>query len=226
MDFSRIKNFAKTKLKEQFGMAFLLTLIATAAISVPTAIWDGFSLPVAFLLSPAINLSLIHIFVAILAGRKPEFKELLSGFDDWWSSVKVYFFQTLYTFLWSLLFIIPGIVKACAYSQAMYILSGNPGKSARECLRESEQLMQGQKMRFFKLNLSFIGWVLLCIVTLGIAFIWVVPYYRATMATFYIDIMPSTSDDTDTYDEPTPTRTNGRTITFGNKSGGSDISKG
>ena len=79
MDYSRIKNFAKTKVKEQFGMAFLLTLIATVATSIPTALWQGFSLPVTFLLSPAIELSLIHIFVAILAGRKPEFKELLSG---------------------------------------------------------------------------------------------------------------------------------------------------
>ena len=112
-----------------------------------------------------------------------------------------------------------GIIKACAYSQAMYLLSLNKGKSALECLRESEQLMKGHKMDYFKLQLSFIGWWILVVITLGIASLWVVPYYNATMATFFIDIMP-TSDDDDEYTfaetESTPAAPR-KPITFGQR---------
>lgn len=213
MDFYRIKNFAKTKVKENFGSALLLTIIAGICISVSSATYIG---PI--LLSPIFTLSLIHVYIAILAGHKPEIKEVFSGFSDWWCAFKITFFQGLFTSLWSMLFVIPGIIKACAYSQAMYILAGNPEKGALQCLRESEQLMKGQKMRYFFLQLSFIGWWLLVGITFGIAAIWVIPYYNATMATFYIDIMPSTESEEEAPASSQPSSSQPhRTVTFGNK---------
>ena len=222
MDFSRIKNFAKKKVKEQFGMALLLTLIVYAITAIPSSV-AMFSAATAFLLTPAFSISLINIYISILAGNKPDFKQIFSGFEDWWSAVKLNLFMTLRVLLWSLLFLIPGIIKAIAYSQAMYILSGNPGMNHNECLAESDRLMDGHKMRYFKLQLSFIGWWLLCGVTFGIATIWVIPYYNATMATFYIDIMPSTSENDDTPNEepPRPERPK-RPITFGNSTTGEE----
>ncbi len=226
MDFSRIKNFAKNKVKENFGSALFLTLVAYVCIAGLSAIIPIVGALGGLLIAPPFALSLIHVYVAILAGRKPEFKEVFSGFSDWWSSVKVYFFQGLFSSLWSLLFVIPGIVKACAYSQAMYILSSHPGKSALECLRESEKLMKGHKMRFFFLHLSFIGWYLLCGITFGLALIWFVPYYNAAMATFYIDILPSKSEDSSSsapaqqqQQQSSSSSAPRKTITFGNKGG-------
>lgn len=219
MDFSRIKAFAKSKVKEQFGMALLLTLIIDLCIGLAAS--TPISAFAALLIAAPFSLSLINIYVSILAGEKPEFKEAFSGFSNWWATVKVAFFQGLYTFLWSLLFVIPGIVKAFAYSQAMYILSEKPNMSAHDALRESERLMKGNKMRFFFFQLSFIGWWFLVGLTFGLAAIWVIPYYNACLATFYIDIRPSSSSSDDssasasTNAQTTSSGPN-KTITFGN----------
>src|SRR5690625_1936560 len=104
------------------------------------------------------------------------------------------FLTGFFVMLWTLLFIIPGIVKGLAYSQAPYIykdLSSNPNvtpPSALECITESRQMMNGHKMRLFLLEFSFIGWGLLSVLTFGIGFIWLVPYINATMAAFYNDL--------------------------------------
>ena len=217
MDFSRIKKFSKEKVKAQFGMALLLTILASICMGIPSA--TGVGAIASIILIPPFTLSLINVYVTILAGDKPEFKEVFSGFSDWWSSVKVYLLTGIRTFLWSLLFVIPGIIKSIAYSQAMYILSEKPGMSARECLRESERLMNGNKMRYFLFQLSFIGWWILCTITCGIALIWFIPYYNACCATFYIDIRPSTKSSDSTSTESAQSTTSSapnKTITFGN----------
>lgn len=95
------------------------------------------------------------------------------------------FFTGLLGFLWSLLFFIPGIVKGYSYSMSVYILAENKGKSALECINESKKLTQGHKMELFLLDLSFIGWFLLGVLTLGIGFIWIEPYRQATIANAY-----------------------------------------
>ncbi len=218
MDFSKIKNFAKTQIKARFGNVLLLTVAVMVVSGLAGSTYIG------AILAPVFALSLIQINIAVLAGRDAKLEEIFSGFKNWWGAIKVYFFQGLFTSLWSLIFVIPGIVKACAYSQAMYIMGLDKSKGALQCLRESEQLMKGHKMRFFMLQLSFIGWWLLVGITFGIAAIWVVPYYNATMATFYIDIMPSTSDDSDASASQQPAHTSTaaphRPITFGNKGEG------
>jgi uncharacterized membrane protein len=96
----------------------------------------------------------------------------------------------LFTFLWSLLFVIPGIVKTYAYSMSMYILAENKGKPALECINESKAMTNGHKMDLFVLNLSFIGWMMLVALTFGIAGIWVLPYMNATMANAYQSLKP------------------------------------
>lgn len=192
MDLARIKSFAKGKIKERFGNVLIITLISMIASAACSATYIG------VILVPALTLSLLHVNIAFLAGRNAEIKDVFWGVNDWWSALKLNVLQSLYTTLWSLLFVIPGIVKSCAYSQSMYLLGLHKGKSARECLRESEELMKGHKMDYFKLQLSFIGWWLLVGVTFGIAAIWVVPYYNASMATFFIDIMPVDDDSEET----------------------------
>ena len=188
MDITRIKTFAKSKIKERFANVFFVTIVTLAVSALAGATYIG------VIFAPALTLSLLHSNITFLAGRDVEIKDAFRGVGDWWSAFKVYFLQGLFTSLWSILFIIPGIIKSIAYSQAMYILGMQKGKSARECLRESEQLMKGHKMDYFRLQLSFIGWWILIGLTLGLAAIWVIPYYNATMATFFIDIMPVADD--------------------------------
>ncbi|MBA1393481.1 DUF975 family protein [Bombilactobacillus bombi] len=100
----------------------------------------------------------------------------------------------IFVFLWSLLLIIPGIVKQYSYSQASYIFKDltdqNPNSdiSYFDCITRSRQLMKGQKWRLFVLQLSFLGWEILNLIVLGFGSIWLKPYENATYAAFYKDL--------------------------------------
>ena len=87
-----------------------------------------------------------------------------------------------------LLLIIPGFIYAIAYSQAFYILADEPKTDPLVCIRKSKEMMDGYKMKYFLLQLSFLGWALLCILTLGIGFLWLVPYIQVSNAIFHDDI--------------------------------------
>jgi uncharacterized membrane protein len=106
---------------------------------------------------------------------------------------------SLFTFFWSLLFIIPGIIKSLSYSQAIYILIDHPEKSPLEVIRDSQAMMDGYKGDLFYLQLSFIGWILLAIPTCGLLFLWLQPYMQCTYTNFYLDrsgfFNPSSSYD-------------------------------
>ena len=91
----------------------------------------------------------------------------------------------IFVFLWSLLFVIPGIVASYRYCQAAYILAENPEKGVMECINESKAMMFGHKMDRFILDLSFIPWYLLSSITCGIASIYVTPYQSLTNAAYY-----------------------------------------
>lgn len=96
------------------------------------------------------------------------------------------FLRGLFTGLWSLLFVIPGIIKHYEYLMIPYILAENPGMDRQEVFAISKRMMMGQKWNVFVLDLSFIGWRLLEGITLGIVGVFYVePYYQATMAELY-----------------------------------------
>jgi len=98
------------------------------------------------------------------------------------------FFIGLFTFLWSLLFVIPGIVKALAYSQAFYIHNDHPEKSWQECMDDSQEMMRGHKWEYFVLCLSFLGWFIIGILCLAVGTLWVEAYSTATMAEYYLEL--------------------------------------
>ena len=94
----------------------------------------------------------------------------------------------LYTILWTLLFIVPGIIKGLAYSLTPFIVKDNPQLSPNQAINLSMKMMKGHKFDLFYLYLSFIGWIFLAILTLGIGFLWVIPYMQTSMAAFYLDV--------------------------------------
>ena len=93
--------------------------------------------------------------------------------------------MNLFITLWSLLFVIPGIIAAFAYSQTIYIMLDNPQISPLEAIAASKQLMRGHKFEYFTLQLSFLGWACLSIFTFGLLGIWLNPYMQVTMANYY-----------------------------------------
>jgi uncharacterized membrane protein len=104
----------------------------------------------------------------------------------------------LFTFLWSLLLFIPGIIKSYSYSMTLYIISEDPSIGVMDAITKSREMMNGYKFKKFLLDLSFIGWFLLCIITLGIGFLWFIPYVGVAGAAFYNDIKPTTTLITET----------------------------
>ena len=96
--------------------------------------------------------------------------------------------MNVFIFLWSLLLIIPGIIKSYSYAMTPYILVDKPELSANEAIEESMRLMSGHKFDLFYLQLSFIGWFILALLTAGIGFLWLTPYYNSTVASFYLSL--------------------------------------
>lgn len=121
--------------------------------------------------------------------------ELFEGFrkSNVFKSIKVTTLMTVYTLLWSVLLIVPGIIKFISYSMAYYILLDHPEYTASEAIKKSQELMKGHKLDLFLLSLSFIGWFILGIIigffTFGIPFLWIYPYYITTVSHFYLKIV-------------------------------------
>ena len=117
--------------------------------------------------------------------------ELFSHFPMMLKVLGLSLYMGLFIWLWSLLFIIPGIIAALRYSQAFYVLAENPDMSIRDCVIESKLLMKGHLWEFIILGLSFILWILLALITFGIGYLYVVPYMQITMAGYYLSLKPA-----------------------------------
>lgn len=140
----------------------------------------------------------IHRFFNKSLDEEGKVKELACTFDRGYKNgVKIMFFKDLYTMLWTLLLIIPGIVKSYEYMMIPYILSDNPEIGREEAFALSRQMMDGNKWNAFVLDLSFIGWELLSALTFGIVGIfYVTPYRSYTKAALYRSL--SGMDNTET----------------------------
>lgn len=117
-----------------------------------------------------------------------ELQDLFSQFDRFGQGFAQKFLRGLYVFLWSLLFVIPGIVKSYAYAMTPFIMAENPDMSASEAIDASVQLMDGHKGELFTLDLTFIGWGLLAALTLNLGNLALNPYRNAAYAAFYKDL--------------------------------------
>jgi len=102
------------------------------------------------------------------------------------------FLRSIYLFLWTLLFIIPGIIKFYAYRMVPYILADNPEMKPGEAIKLSQKMTKGEKLDIFILDLSFLGWFILGALALGIGILFVQPYYDATNAELYLNLKHNT----------------------------------
>ena len=116
------------------------------------------------------------------------FADLFSQFERFGTGFAQRFLRTLYTALWTLLFVVPGIIKSLSYAMTPFILEDHPELTASEAINRSKKLMDGHKMDLFILNLTFIGWGILSVLTFGIGFLFLNPYRNAAYAAFYRNI--------------------------------------
>lgn len=142
-----------------------------------------------FLFNP-INVGCYTFFRKNVAEGGAKIDTIKSGFGDYGHTFGTMFLTDLYVLLWSLLFIIPGLIKSYSYCMVPYILKDQPELSANEVITRSRQLMDGHKWNAFVLDLSFIGWLLLTILTLGLAGVfWTFPYMDNTHAALYLKLL-------------------------------------
>jgi uncharacterized membrane protein len=184
MDRATLKSSAKEQIKGKIGILFLISLLASLIAGAVSAV-PLVGTIAGMLLSGAFSLAMIQIYMNLGYGRRPEVGDLFSQMRNILPAFCTQFLVGLFTFLWSLLLFVPGIIMGCAYSQAMYILADDPGIGPMEAIRRSKEMMEGHKMEYFVLCLSFYGWALLGAFTLGILYIWLIPYMQATLTNYY-----------------------------------------
>ena len=161
-------------------------LIGGAVVIVLAALVLG---AVYFILGSVIRLGYARFNLDLIDGQKePELGSLFGYFSHWKTAALAKFLQALRVFLWSLLFIIPGIMSSYSYVMTGYILAECPELTAQEALLQSKEMMYGNRWRLFCLHFSFIGWSLLAALTLGIGNLWLNPYREAAEAAFYREL--------------------------------------
>lgn len=143
---------------------------------------------VSFIIGGVVELGYAKFLLKQHDKKELQFSDLFSQFDRFGTGFAQQFLRILYTTLWTLLFIIPGIVKSLSYAMTPFILEDHPEMTASEAIKASMKLMDGHKMDLFILGLSFIGWALLACLTMGIGFLFLDPYVHAARAAFYRSI--------------------------------------
>ncbi|WP_338217525.1 DUF975 family protein [Lacticaseibacillus salsurivasis] len=187
MNRAQLKAQAKARLSGKWGWALVLVLVGTIFASLIGGITVGI---LELMTLVGLNFSFLRLIDDDDQGHGL-FNNIFSGFTG--PRPMAVFLNTLltsiFTALWGLLLVIPGVVKALAYAQVPYILADMQQAGAEigatDAITASRQLMQGHKWEYFVLQLSFVGWGLLAVLTAGIGFLWLSPYIQATNAAYY-----------------------------------------
>lgn len=128
-------------------------------------------------------------FLGLSRGEELKMGRLADGFNDYVRILGTTLLVQIYTFLWTLLLIVPGIIKSFSYAMTPFVLRDEPDMKYNSAIERSMQLMDGHKMELFMLYISFIGWAILACLSIGIGFLWLVPYMETTLAKFYEDLV-------------------------------------
>ncbi len=179
-DRKLVKMQAKESLRGNLGTAIGVLLVGGIILGAAATLFVG-----SLILAGVIAVGTSIVFLEITRNWRVEFVDMFKGFNNFGTNCLAGILMAVFTFLWSLLFIIPGIVKSYSYAMTPYILADNPQMSANEAITESRIMMKGHKFDLFVLQLSFFWWYVLCGITFGIALFYVEPYVASATAKFY-----------------------------------------
>lgn len=180
-----LRHQAWEQLRKSYWMVLVVTLIVTAVPTATSVAVVGFILMGPLLVGQAIYL--IDMIETGSEGKKIEL--VIEGFKrSFVNSFLAVLLTGIFTFLWSLLFIIPGIIKSLAYAMTPYIIAENPEIDAMKAIDTSQEMMKGHKMELFFLHLSFIGWYILGMITFGVGMFFILPYVQTAVANFYVEL--------------------------------------
>jgi uncharacterized membrane protein len=153
-------------------------------VPIPSLTAHGFTI-LALVIAGPLYLGITGYFLKRMRSEPAGIQNMFEGLNRFGQGFALSFLTGLFTFLWLLLLIIPGVIKAFSYSMAFFIMNDNPGISPLEAIKQSRLMMKGYKWKLFTLYVSFTGWCLLGIASLFIGFFWITPYMYLSVANFY-----------------------------------------
>lgn len=180
---AQLMTMARESLRGKWGLAIGTCFIYGLVISV-----SGVAFIAPLIIGGPMMLGLAMFSLSLSRTNDSDLEILFKGFKNFGTALGAYLLMMLFVFLWSLLLIIPGIIAAIGYSMTFFILTDEPELGASDALAKSKRMMRGYKWKYFCLNLRFIGWGILCMISLGIGFLWLIPYMQISYAKFYEDV--------------------------------------
>lgn len=182
-----LMQMARASLKDKWGLAIGTFVIYSIIVGAGGSIGAWGSI-ISLLLAGPFLLGAAFFSLSISRGKEARLEQIFHGFNYFTSALLAYLLMFVYVLLWSLLLIVPGIIAALSYSMTFYIIADEPSIKAEAALEKSKAMMDGYKLKLFYLCLRFFLLGLLCVLTLGIGFFWLVPFVHVTIAKFYDDI--------------------------------------
>ena len=174
---------ARESLSGKWGLAvgtyIVYVLIVGAVSGIPFGI---------LILGGALILGIKTFWLAFARKEEAKLEMIFSGFKSFGNALLLYLLRAIFVFLWSLLLFIPGIIASISYAMAYFIMSDDPNIGAMDAIDKSKKMMYGYKWKFFFLCCRFIGWFILGFLSLGIGFLWIIPYMNTSFAKFYEDV--------------------------------------
>ena len=192
------KNRALSALENKWGNFVLITFVYGFIIGITQILSGDKDSPailhliglVLFILALPLTWGYQTLFLGAVRGGEATAKDMFEGYNkELFSRVlTTTLLYYVYVFLWSLLLLIPGCIKAYSYAMTPYILKDNPEMKNNAAIEESMRMMDGHKLELFILDLSFIGWALLSLLTCCVGFLWLTPYMNMARVNFYEDL--------------------------------------
>jgi uncharacterized membrane protein len=200
MENSKIMKEAYASLKGKWGLAiggnllFAIISMAVALVGWGTVGADWGANLTSLIFAPPLTIGMTIFSLNISRDNKPEIDDLFIPFKtSWVKAILAYFMMGVLVAVGFILLIIPGIIAALMFSQVFFIMGEDKEIGAYDALVKSMNMMKGYKWKFFRIALRIMGLAILCIFTLGIGFIWLLPYQNVVYAKFYDDIKDNPS---------------------------------
>ena len=202
MERKEIKQRSKEQIKGNIFKLFVITVIIAIINSVCLDIEEVGPF-ISTILNAILQMGVVIVYLKLVKGEGVSITDMFKGFNMPIKAILVNILVTVFTALWSLLFVIPGIIKSLSYFAAPYILAENPEMSVLDAITKSRQMMDGHKADLFILQLSFFFWWMLVPFTFGLALIYVIPYMSPAMTNFYLSLKETDTVEAEVVSETT-----------------------
>ena len=187
-----LMKMARESLKGKWGLA-VATFFVYFLVAIGIQLIPFLGVIASLLISGPMALGIVIFSLAVARNQEAKLGQIFEGFNNFGNAIGTYILMVIFIFLWMLLLFIPGIIAAFSYSMTFYILSDEESIGPMEAIDKSKKMMDGYKWKYFCLMFRFFGWSILCILTIGIGYLWLMPYMQVSKAKFYDDLKTNLS---------------------------------